>query len=112
MFESNLPFLVNAAAMVAFQLVSQHLVLTFKFRYPAVSALIVQENDIQLRKFSDDFLFVLLRMIYKTGLGRVIGMFEGLQLVVCLVQLSLEGMLSKIKVKKTFRQFQSLVSMS
>lgn len=95
MFESNLLFLVNAATMVAFQLVSQHLVLTFKFRYPAVGALIVQENDIQLRKFSDDFLLVLLRVIYKTGLGRVVGMFEGLQLVVCLVQLSLEGMLSK-----------------
>ena len=109
---ANLPLLVGTAAMVAFQLVSQHLVLTFKFRYPAVGALIVQENNIQLRKFGDNFFLVLLRVIYKTGLGRVVGVFESLQLVVCLVQLSLEGMLSKIKIKINARQSQSLGSMS
>lgn len=80
--------------MVALQLVSQHLILALKFRYPAVSAFIIQENDIQLSKFGDDFLLVLLRMIDKARLGRVVGVFEGLQLVVRLVQLSLEGMFS------------------
>lgn len=98
--ESHLPFLVNAAAVVAFQLVSQHLVLAFKFRYPAVGALIVQEHDVQLRKFGDNLLLVLLRVVDKARLGRVVGVFEGLQLIIRLIQLSLESVLPNNNKKR------------